>query len=63
MVAVAYRRWSFIRGFNSKEFGWENFGVLDWGSLMGDDRLREVVAHGGSHCILVVHKLFRKFRL
>ena len=33
---------------------------------MEDDRLREVVAHGSStvmYCILMVHKLFRKFCL
>ena len=29
-------------------FDWENFGVLDWRSVMGGGRLREVVAHGGS---------------
>ena len=29
-------------------FDWENFGVLDWRSLMGGGRLRGVVAHGGS---------------
>ena len=29
-----------------KGFDWENFCVLDWRSLMGGGRLREVVAHG-----------------
>ena len=48
MVAVAYRRWSFTRGFNCKiwkNFHRENFGVLDWRSFIGGGRLREVVAH------------------
>ena len=27
---------------------WESFGVLDWRSIMGGGRLREVIAHGGS---------------
>ena len=49
VVAVAYRRWSFTRGSNCKALtAWESFGVLDWRSLMGGGRLREVVAHGGS---------------
>ena len=47
MVAVAYRRWSFTRGSNCKALTGENFGVLDWWSLMGGSRLREVVVHGG----------------
>lgn len=37
-AAVTYRRWSFTR----------KIGVLDKQSFMGDGRLREVVAHGGS---------------
>ena len=44
MVAVAYRRWSFTSGFNCKAFDWENFGDLDWWSLMRG-------AHGGSTVI------------
>ena len=34
--------------FQLQGFDWESFGVLDWGSLMGGGRLREVVVHGGS---------------
>ena len=34
--------------FQLEGFDWENFGVLDWQSLIGGGRLREVVAHGGS---------------
>ena len=49
MVTVAYRRWSFYftRGSNSKAFDWENFGVLDWRSLIEGGCLRKVVVHGG----------------
>ena len=47
MVAVAHRRWSFTTGSNCKALTGENFGVLDWWSLMGGSRLREVVVHGG----------------
>ena len=48
MVAVAYRRWSFTRGSNCNALTGKIFGVLDWRSLMGGGRLREVVAHGRS---------------
>ena len=48
MNGVAYRSWSFSRGSNCKGFDWENLGVLDWRSLVGGGRLREVVARGGS---------------
>ena len=34
--------------FQLQGFDWEHFGVLDWRSVMGGGRLREVVAHGGS---------------
>ena len=44
VVTVAYRRWSFTSGFNCKAFDWENFGDLDWWSLMRG-------AHGGSTVI------------
>ena len=30
----------------SQGFDWENFGVLDWRSLMGGGSLRGAVAHG-----------------
>ena len=33
--------------FLLKGFDWENFGVLDWWSLMGGGRLPEVITHGG----------------
>ena len=48
MVAVAYRRWSFTRGFNCKALTGKILAVLDWRSLMGGGRLRGVVADGGS---------------
>ena len=48
MVLVAYRRWSFTRGSSCEAFDWESFGGLDWRSLMGGGRLREMIAHGGS---------------
>ena len=45
MVAVAYdeKRWSFTRSFDR-----ESFGVLDKWSVIGDSRLRELVAQGSS---------------
>ena len=49
MVTVAYRRWSFTRGSNCKALTGKILeSWLDRQSLMGDGRLREVVAHVGS---------------
>jgi len=48
VVAVAYRKESFTRGSNCKALTEKLFGVLDWRSLIGGGRVREVVAHGGS---------------
>ena len=50
MVAVAYRRWSFTRGSNFKSLTGKILVFWFGGSLsvMGGDRLREVVTNGGS---------------
>ena len=39
MVAAAYRKWSFTRGFKLKALFRENFGVLDRRLLMGGGHL------------------------
>ena len=52
MVLVAYRRWSFTRGSNCKALTGKMLVSLDWWSLMGGGRLREVIAHGGSSVLL-----------
>ena len=46
MVAVAYRRWSFARGSNFKALTGKVL-VFGYESLVGGDRLREVVAQEG----------------
>ena len=46
MAVVTYRRGLFTGGSNCKSLhDWERSGVLDWRSLMGSGRLREVVTH------------------
>ena len=46
VVVVAYRVVDYSR-FQLWGFEKESFGVLDWRSLMGCGRLRDLVAHGG----------------
>ena len=55
MVAVAYdeKRWSFTRSFDR-----ESFGVLDKWSVIGDSRLREVVAQGSSTVYYIIITFF-----
>ena len=49
MAVVTYRRGLFTGGSNCKSLhDWESSGVLDWRSLMGGGRLREVVTHESS---------------
>ena len=50
MGAVAYRRWSFTKGSNFKSLTGKILVFWFGGSLsvMGGDRLREVVTNGGS---------------
>ena len=53
VVAVAYRRWSFTRGSNSKALTGKILFFFDGRSLMGGGRIRTVVAHGGSTVVSV----------
>ena len=56
----SYKRWSFSRVSNS---GALTGNVLNWRSLLGDVRLRGVVASGGSTLIKLLYIVLKKYLL